>query len=539
MLLTNHAGAFSAQDGLTQGGSAVSLPSCRNGLYLPDSDYSPFVTDVNGLNIGWFIRFGPYPARDRYQAGEDTVGMIRFKPQFNAAGQRTGNYLIAKGRDDDGSDNGIPNEYEALTFNGQSLSMRFDSGWADVIEAYPGTLWVVGNEMDRVDLQDSLYPTTYAQAYHDTYHFIKSIDPTAQIAVGGLVSVSPGRLQYLDIVWDQYLALYGHPLPTDVWTFHSYALPEVAYFDPQIDSAAALALGTDRSLALKDARVQTTSGVIYTDRNLCAQEDVMCIAEVDDVELFKQAVVDMRRWMKDHGQQAKPLILTEWSNLYQLDVIDEFGNQMTYARSAAYLDATVAYLETAADADLGYPYDGYRLVQRWNWFQPNPISPTRVGGSSILFDPAGTITAVGERYSQRIQAQAAAEPGYVDLIVDPIEVSGTLVDQETLTANKEIAVLVRNVGTLVTQEPATIIFRDEEGQSIGVGQIPAGLYGCSVYVGRETNTWYDIPVGTRSFTAEIASVEEPAERRSNNTSQGTVHAGRHGYFLPYTGQATP
>lgn len=513
--------------------SQFTVPICRNGLYMPDSKFQNVVQGGSqGIDVGWFIRFGPYPQQDYYRSGVDAAGMIRFKPRFDQNGQRTGDYVLAKGLDDNGSDNGVPNEYYFLPYGNTTLSGQWDDGWRDVILRNPGALWIVGNEMDRVDLQDSLYPDTFAKAYYESYHFIKSTDPTAQVAIGGILAVTPGRLQYLDLFWQAYEDRYDTIPPIDVWTFHAYQLPEVAYYDRSVNSAAALALGTDPNIALTDARQRTEGGTVYTDTSLCPREEVICIAEVDDVELFKKQVVAMRQWMKDRGQQNKPLILTEWSNLYPLDSVDEFGNQMTHERAAVYLNATLNYLETAADPNLGYPRDDYRLVQRWNWFQPNPIDPQDIGGSSLMFSTEGVVTSVGETYQNRILDQASREGLYIDMAVYTVQSGGAVPNPADGSANIDIGVIIRNLGNIPTTQPATVVFRDLNGNVIGSSEIPPGLQGCASYTAQSLQTWFGLPVGKHDFTVEVISNEEPQERWGNNYGNGVALVGRHNVFIP-------
>ena len=121
----------------------------------------------------------------------------------------------------------------------------------ELLVEHPGRMWIIGNEPDRAIHQDDTQAYVYAKAYHDVYHFIKSHDPSAQVATAGLVGVTPGRRQYLDFVWESYLSQYGSAMPVDVWTFHDYIMAEV--FPDGRWSYAGKALGTDLELAMLDA----------------------------------------------------------------------------------------------------------------------------------------------------------------------------------------------------------------------------------------------------------------------------------------------
>jgi len=100
-----------------------------------------------------------------------------------------------------------------------------------VAQAQPGALWLVGNEIDRRDWyrggQDEMLPELYATAYHDIYTAIKAADPTAQVAIGGLIQATPLRLAWLDRMWESYTQQYGTDMPVDVWNVHNFVLREV------------------------------------------------------------------------------------------------------------------------------------------------------------------------------------------------------------------------------------------------------------------------------------------------------------------------
>jgi len=94
--------------------------------------------------------------------------------------------------------------------------------------ANPGSVWLIGNEPDRRTYQDELPPDLYAQAYHELYTLLKETDPTARIAVGGIVQATPIRLKYLDMVLQAYRERYGQKLPADLWNIHTFVLREEA-----------------------------------------------------------------------------------------------------------------------------------------------------------------------------------------------------------------------------------------------------------------------------------------------------------------------
>ena len=105
---------------------------------------------------------------------------------------------------------------------------------ADVIaqaaRANPGSLWLIGNEMDRRDWQgggqDEMLPELYATAYYDLYTLIKGADPTARLAVGGIIQATTLRLEYLAKIWDAYQQQFGTSMPVDVWNVHNFIFRE-------------------------------------------------------------------------------------------------------------------------------------------------------------------------------------------------------------------------------------------------------------------------------------------------------------------------
>ncbi len=146
--------------------------------------------------------------------------------------------------------------------------------------------------------------------------------------------MTPGRLQYLDKVWQAYQTRYGQTMPVDIWNMHLYILPE-ANKDGVSNGIASIALGTDPALAIRESGGNP---------NLCSDPLVYCYAEHDDLAIFAQQVVAMRTWMKQHGQQDKPLIISEYSILYPYDIVpggcyvrDEYGNCFTPQRVSTFM----------------------------------------------------------------------------------------------------------------------------------------------------------------------------------------------------------
>lgn len=253
--------------------------------------------------------------------------------------------------------------------------------------ANPGVLWLIGNEMDRLDWaycvqwqgshcqqvayngQDEILPETYAVAYHDLYQMIKAVDNTAQVAIGGIIQATPLRLQYLTQIWDQYQAIYTATMPVDVWNVHNFIIQEKSQ-----------SWGADIPPGISAQEGE------YVGR---AQTHI-------DMTIFAQQIRAFRQWMKDRGQQEKPLIVSEYGALYPNSLLGLPTNDPTPIYT--FMNATFDYFFDTKDCTLGYTADECRLVQRWNWYSLDDTWGN-FNPYSRLFDPNTTqITAIGERF---------------------------------------------------------------------------------------------------------------------------------------------
>jgi hypothetical protein len=235
------------------------------------------------------------------------------------------------------------------------------------IEANPGSLWLIGNEPD-VRWQDNVAPETYARLYHELYHLLKTHDPSSQVAIGGITQPSPLRLRYLDLVLDTYESQYGEPMPVDVWNVHNFVLRE------------------ERD----DWGVDIPPGI---------DEETGLLLEIDDhdsLPQFEEQIVDFRRWMKGRGQQNKPLIVTEYGILMPAD----YG--FPPARVESFMINTFEFFRTAADPDLGYPPDDYRLVQRWCWYS---LADTAYPTGNLYQPETGNLTSLGTAFRRYVQSE--------------------------------------------------------------------------------------------------------------------------------------
>jgi hypothetical protein len=486
-------------------------PNCRYGVSASQQG----ATDIEEMKIGWLVSF------------------IASEPSWLPANVAHTPMVRLKQDRDPTTNSRLPTYTARPAFT--------ENGLGRLVRANPGAVWIIGNEVDRFQWQDDILPDLYATAYHDAYHFIKQIDPTAQIAVSALVLISPGRLQYLDRALAAYKQKYGTQMPVDVWTFHAYIFPErkEPYNGQGLEGIyASIAVGTDPDLAIMAPSPQRP---LAEQIELCKRDDYICVHQHDNMELFRKQVVDMRTWMKVNGYQNKPLLLTEWSLLHtyvqlgggDCGIKDEFGNCFVPGRVTNFLEASVEYLESAIATDLGYPLDNYRLVQQWAWFALDNLGDNQFteGNPSLMIDPSsGNLTQMGRKYRDLIQ-ETTTQPNlvidttYTDLVNVAPSTSGTA----------QLKVSIRNNGNSKTTVPFDVIFYSDSGhtQEIGRATIPAGIDGCAVVPAFAEVEWQNLNEGVHRYwvVADKDGVASPGDL-SNRSGSSVVLVNPVTTFLP-------
>ncbi|MFQ5433620.1 MAG: hypothetical protein ACE5FD_01985 [Anaerolineae bacterium] len=245
--------------------------------------------------------------------------------------------------------------------------------WARIeqaVQLHPGSVWIVGNEPD-VRWQDNVEPAAYARQYHEVYAFIKSRDPSAQLAIAGVAISTPLRRAYLEQVLAAYEAEFGAPMPIDIWTVHAYTLREEAG-----------SWGVDIPPGLADLGEEL--GRKYE------------LADHGRIDIFAQNLIDFRAWMAEQGYQERPLAVTEFGLIMPEDY--GFPPEMI----GEYMEQAFDFLLTAAN-DTGYGADDGRLVQWWLWFsiyQPEDNYPV-----PNLYDrQTGELTYLGQVFADYVNA---------------------------------------------------------------------------------------------------------------------------------------
>ncbi|HDQ71734.1 MAG TPA: hypothetical protein ENN19_06510 [Chloroflexi bacterium] len=326
-----------------------------------DSEKSPPLTefDVARLNAGWYSDWG-YSANPAHPDHLTYVQLIRF-----SAGSCSSPYT----------------DPAEVKVSPSKATM------AQIATAQPGSLWMLSNEPDSCYQGNPVLPEIYAHVYHEYYHYIKSVDPTAVIANGGIVQPTPCRMMYLDVVLDTYQQAYGEPMPVDVWNIHAFALREV----------------WDSWGASTPPGVPRSCGIDYK------------IRDADDIDIFRDNLIAFRQWMKGRGEQDKPLIISEYGILWPDWLSDEDGRKFTPARVSAFMIETFDLFLGETYPEIGLPQDNGRLVQAWAWYS---LSEDSQYNGYLFHSKTKAISAMGQAYAD-YTAALPADDLYVDLSISP------------------------------------------------------------------------------------------------------------------------
>ena len=464
--------------------NSADYPNCRIGVGITRN---PFITyNYTPTRSGWYVDWG---VGSHPPTGVDYYFTVRVhQDKTSTYGAYLGTYQTTP----------------SLTTTAGELG--------PIVQTNPGRVWLIGNEPDRPYSQDDVMPDMYAQIYHDAYWFIKGIDPTGKVANGAVVQPTPLRLQYLDMVLNAYRAKYGTSMPVDVWNVHLYIIPE-NYRAPGADIPPG---------------ITATSGMQYTPYDHL------------DINVFSGLMVSLRTWMKSHGYQNTPLIVTEYGALYPLWYLSgSFG--LTQNDIDDYLHDAINYATNHSDPALGYPPDGYRLVQQAalysldddSLFPSAPPDPTYFRWGSFLFrsTPPYTRTETGDAFVADVQT---IQPR-IDLLpyqsfTDP----SALIVSSTEAVSPTLYVQVSNAGNVAMSNSAVVTFTDVTSGSnafMGIAILPP-LSGCGTS-GLANVLWPNLAPGLHMMRVEVeAGVQLDGVLTSNGVLTATVLVGTHGVYLP-------
>lgn len=492
---------------------------CRLGLNVASRSLSEYPADILAqLRGGWYFNWGttlnpPTPNGIRYA---QTIFVKQWK-----------------------SKNGVLTLFDryapyAIPYT-YTIRPSFDV-IQNIARANPGSLWLVGNEIERRDWgyfegsgQMEILPEVYAKAYHEVYHTIKAADPTAQVANGSIIIPTPLRLKYMTRIWDEYFRLYGEPMPVDVWQIHVYASPE------KRDS-----WGIDIPAGLTE-----TVGMFYY-----GEGNPQNILVNGDFSVLPEYIRAFRTWMKERGQQSKSLIITEFGvSMPDWVMVGEFTPEKVRDR---HMYPGLDYVLNEKDYDIGNPADEYRLVQStWWWsldadagtydqsrcqYQHNGYIFCQGFNGNLLWsgigypthspDPMG-IAPLGQywiSYVRSLPEQVNLRPLKIIPTSSPYSQSGEPV---TITLEIELS----NSGSVNITEPFSVTLMNDESQPIG-NIVFAGLAGCGT-IAKGHIQWENLAPGLHTIRTYVDSTFQIAEtKEDDNELIATILVAEKQVYLP-------
>ena len=125
----------------------------------------------------------------------------------------------------------------------------------------------------------------------------RGFDEPVTIIAGSIVQPTELRLDYLDIVLDEYKKEFGAPMPVDAWATHNFILNE------QRDL-----WGADIPPGIDDVN----EGMVIDD-----------VDEIINVATFANQIRNFRIWLANNGYRDKPLYVSEYGVLFPSHVRPE------------------------------------------------------------------------------------------------------------------------------------------------------------------------------------------------------------------------
>lgn len=384
---------------------------------------------------------------------------------------------------------------------------------ANMAASQSGSLWLIGNEIDRVDWwdtdgwggQNEITPEVYATAFHEIRDVIKTADPTARIGIGSVVQPTPLRLEYLDRVWNSYVAQYGYSMGNDidVWNVHGFILREVR------DSwGAEVPAGLDDLGGfLHGANIPTV------------------LAAHHDLDYFQEFTEELREWMAAHGERNKPLINTEYGILYK----SLGGYVITDQQVDDFLTGSLYYLLTATDEETGFPADKNRLVQSWFWYSLNDEI-----WNGNLFDPnTQALTRFGttwEEFATHPGNPMASQPQHNLLVANLRAEPNRFVISPGETVTVTLFVDVANSGNIATSTGGNFVefwdgLPNASGSNLLATRPVADLPGCGGFATVEAEWPINRGIGVHTWYAEVAPISSETDYEDNTASSFVTGAG--------------
>ncbi len=371
--------------------------------------------DIRKLNAGWYVNWRVMTQPNR--PGLEYVQMVRVHQVIDktkvydaASGTMCGSAITA--------DRTIcpyvsPPQY---------IFSPSASAITNAAKANRGAIWLIGNEMERYDWnggsQDEITPELYAVAFHDLRAIIKAADPTARVAIGGVIQFTPLRAQWLDRVWARYQQLYHRPIDgdIDVFNIHNFIGSELCEI---------------RVINGRNERVCTGMGIpVGVQGTIVGNREQGAYIGQDSRHLdilygtFGDQIIGFRTWMKQKSANNvnKPLIVTEYGALYS-----SLCGEPADAGCVAYYKETLPwgypdftdpavvrkfmtdsfnYFNAANDCDLASQAAfNCKLVQRWAWFGLDDVGWKFNPHGELIDVHTGKLTGTGEVFSSWAASQ--------------------------------------------------------------------------------------------------------------------------------------
>lgn len=484
---------------------------CRLGFDKVNRSVSTYVDYLPRLRAGWYFDFGTAlsPARPLGIQYAQNVNVKQWKVDAN-------NNLILYGAN---APYAVPYTY--------TISPPLGTIQA-IARANPGSLWLIGNEIERRDWlnsdgssngQNEILPELYAKVYHEVYTAIKVADPTARVANGSVIVPTPLRLQYLTRMWNEYVRLYGRPMPVDVWQTHVYLGPEKRNY-----------WGIDIP-----AGIDADTGMFYW-----GPDDPRNVLVNKDFSYVPGLIRDFRRWLKDRGQQDKPLVLTEFGvSMPDWVMPGEFTPEKIRDE---YMVPGLNFLLNEKDSGLGYPADEYRLVQS-TWWWSLDYDSGRYDGPDFLQYFNGNLLWSGLNPPNNPHAIGLTTLGtywvnYVSGIAEGVNLMpiSVIADPPAFSSQGQpvtvtLQVRVSNSGNIVAPQPFSVVVETADGLPIG-SYIVSNLEGCGT-IKQEQVIWTNVTPGVHRIQVRVDSQNQVAETNENdNVLSTTILVASQRLFLP-------
>lgn len=458
-----------------------------------------------GLYVDWRTSSNPYDPNGLGLANQiEYLQMVRVKQKKN------------------GGSLGPPGDYVVPAAYNVSPSLDTIT---TIASGQPGALWLIGNEIERVDWyrdwldswtgQDEITPELYATAFHEIQAAIKAADPTARVAIGGVILGTPLRLKYLDRVWNSYQDQFGYSMgqDIDVWNVHGFILPEVRG-----------AWGMDIPAGLETpADYQPEEGLFYFrgyggDPSV-PNNNVAYFEARDhqyDVDLFMKYIRDFRTWMAAKGERNKPLLNTEYGPL------NDFSGYYDEQDAITFMHETFDEMLAAQDSATGYPYDDNKLVQGWVWYS---LDAEWFPLGQLFKRNSKNLTTVGNGWKNYVTnpSKPLASQPQVNLIAADFRINQP-VYKDTATL---LTAVVSNSGNTATATNNNIVVKFWDGHPSSAGskligsRIVGDIRGCGQYR-MATVAWTPDQAGTYSLYVEVVPLSGEAKTGDNISSSSVT-----------------